>query len=181
MIENKIDRRQFLRGAALAALAPAMMTSGLAACLRISAPRWKAAMWNGREFVPLGRPSGSLSGQVRVEISGMARSGRLRGVDLKVPVQSGDKRITVPFHAWTANSPAPTRFAAHSHAEEGLVFEILTQDGADEVSVPGLIPGTYVFAATRADMERVAHCRGWRGEISTAPAPCHVVVEISAA
>jgi hypothetical protein len=176
-IENKIDRRQFLKGAATAVLAPSLMTSALSKCLTApSKPIWKAAFWNGERFVGLDHmSSSSLSGSVRVEVSGAGDKSQLRGVNLSVPIANGDP---VPFHAWTANSPAPTRFTAHAHPE-GFAFEIVTKEGNQEVLIPAVRPGTYVFARSLADIDRVASIRGLRGEASDATVPYHVLVEIS--
>ena len=181
MTDNLIDRRQFLHRAAGAVLVPTLMTSALAKCLSAT-PRsgWEAALWNGRRFVSPDHLANSSSprGAVKVEIYGADPSGKLRGVDLKVPVIKGGERIVVPFHAWTANSPARTRFTAH--AEEGLTFEILTKEGDEEVSLENVTPGTYVLARNAYDIDRVATCLGWRGAVNGARVPGHVVVTLSA-
>lgn len=179
-MDNKIDRRQFLQGVAGAVLVPTLMTSALSKCFKSSAkPCWKAAFWDGNRFVSkdqMGAPS--VSGAVRVSISGQGAAGDLKGVNLQVPVSIGGESTTVPFHAWTANSPAPTRFTAHIH-EEGLTFEVLDNHGSEKILLSGVKPGTYVLARSFADMDRVANSRGLGGEASTAAAPCHVLVEIA--
>jgi hypothetical protein len=165
-----MDRREFLRGAAVLAGSLALgWKSPAEAATKAHTTGASLAFWDGRRIVRASRiqaSADSLNGRgARVIIHGHSvpagqASCAIRGINAHFTAEQENSTISVPFHAWSASyhTSHKAAFTMPVDADRGLLFSVehagktaaeerFTLSASGNTGDTALRPGTYIVAA----------------------------------